>query len=96
MHFRQLLLAGDFIHSQIINHMQGIVFEYAKLHTENQRQSYKYLACVIFCYPFVLYYRILVNPQFHCFLYVFVAFLGTLFHNASSQCSIAMKRLLFK
>lgn len=70
MHFRQLLLAGDFIHSQIINHMQGIVFEYAKLYTENQRLSYKYLAYAIFHYPSVLYCRILVNPQFHHFLFL--------------------------
>ena len=75
MHFRQLLLAGDFIHSQIINHTQGTVFEYAKLYTENQRLSYKYLARAIFCYPSVLYCRILVNLQFHHFLYVFMAFL---------------------
>lgn len=36
MHFRQLVLAGEFIHSWIINHNQRTVFEYAKLHTEIQ------------------------------------------------------------
>lgn len=83
MHFRQLLLAGDFIHSQIINHTQGIVFEYAKPYTENQRLSCKYLACTIFCYLSVLYCRILVNPEFYHFLYVFMAFLRMLFRAAS-------------